>query len=527
MSSCTGACKNCCSLQSPEVFESLAASRHDELFSLLRNNASSINDITDSSASSLVQKDLERCVAQIKQCEREKRRLDGMLLFLSNQKKALGRLQENCRSLSAPVRKVPTENYTKVEGFQVAAVSHHWRTVALSTRAMWSDITLHNIPEQSQQLVVLDKLLELSDRHLLNIRVTSSKMDRPISTRLLPQSHRWVRVSLFRPYPVLLDDQATLSLSNIEYLESSVNFSAYGWPAAPKLRTLKVNGAQPEAWNAAGSYSLSANFTLGLTVRHLVLNRLPLNVTLEFISLSPNLISVDIEHCSLETIMNQPLLPCNSTLTTLSMVGCSSSVVEALFRQLQPGSRLTSMSVDCTEITGDGTSSFRFPHLAFATMIRRTSAKLQSLTLKEFTVSDPGIVQILEVIPSLTTLSIQAISKRILQSSTMIRMNANREPFTHLLVPNLVDLTLALDGTFSVSIRPFVEMIQSRWVFSGTEPSRRPLSGLKSVNVSVKCRLEDTELGPLKVLKGAGMDITLNDQRGIISLDVENDEYDF
>ncbi|KAJ7595357.1 hypothetical protein C8J56DRAFT_382463 [Mycena floridula] len=396
MSACTATCKKCCSFQSPEILQSLAVSRREELLSLFRNNASSINDITDSSVTSMAQQDLQRCLSQIQQCEKEKKRLDGLLLLLGNQKVALERIQEDCKSLSAPIRKIPAEllrnifvfleaeseiggDNPVVEGFRVAAVCHHWCTVAPSTNSLWNTIILQtHLPDDSLQLTVLDRLFKLSGRQPLDIDVVSPvpKLDSQMVARLLQQSDRWARAAFANYYPDLLDNQPSLSFASLQHLEIHLNSRFCHWPQTPKLHSLTLSGGSGTNWATIPNFSLPAN-NLGATISHLILEYIPLNFVLQFISRSPSLMSVTIEYCQVQTFQSIPLVACNSSVTTLSIFDCSTSVVEALFEHLQCP-QLISLDVHHTDVRYERVKqeTAKFPDLAFISMLRRTDRSL-------------------------------------------------------------------------------------------------------------------------------------------------------
>ncbi|KAJ7595318.1 hypothetical protein C8J56DRAFT_922089 [Mycena floridula] len=547
MSTCNGNCKSCCSLNSLPGFESLTTHRREAVMSLLRNNASSVNNITDSAISAMAEQDLQRCLSQIRHYEKEKRRLDGLLMFLENQKTALERVKDDCKSLGAPIRRIPREvlrnifvllegksqfgHVISVEGFQVAAVCRHWRTVALSTRSLWSDIIIQDsIPEDAQQLLVgLDRIFQLSGSHPLRVLVEcdSASDNSELADRLLQQSHRWKHATFVDDYDLFFP-ATSLSLPIIETLGihiDSILGRAVLWPPTPNLRTLTIHGGtiSYETWSTLPNLVIPTH-DLGVTVSHLVLSNIPLNMMLQFITRCPSLISLEIREIPVTTLENTPLTACNSTITALSTVGCYYPFIKALFEQLHCP-KLTSVDVDQVGTPNDSS----FPHFAFLSMLERSSAKLHSLTLKGFMISGSTMVKLLERIPTITTLTLHVTMYIFAEvpTSLLSRMDANRE-FARLLSPNLKELTLLIQphGLMRIQTRPFVDMIRSRWVPANASTSDLPVSGLKHVHATFEFELDDAELAPLKVLKGAGMDLVLADSRGSISLDSMIDDED-
>ncbi|KAJ7595352.1 hypothetical protein C8J56DRAFT_1159867 [Mycena floridula] len=534
MSACNGSCKSCCSLNSTPVFETLAIS-HDDMMSLLRNNASSIDDITDASIRASVmpkaRDDLRRCLSLIQRCEEERKRLEDLLAVLSTQREVLEEVHDSCQSLDAPIRRIPTEilskififletksqfanDRTNVEAFQVARVCYHWRTVAQSTRSLWSNITLFDsIPNGCQQLAVFDRHLELSGSHPLTIRVAASipRLGTQLVARLLQHSDRLIHTEFSQKYPELFNKQPTLSFANLQHLKIHLNCKDCPWPPTPRLQSLIITGGHRTQWAIQRLVQLPVN-DLGATVSHLVLMNLPLNLVLEFVTRSPSLMSLTIGRCDVKTLGNAPLIACTSPLNSLSTKECPASILEVLFQQLDCPN-LRKLAVDRGRVT-DGRGFYPFPH-TFVSLLNRNKPPVQQLTFKGFTVSEAAMVEILELTPYLRRLQLHASSILLGSASMLHRMHPNHKS---LLIPSLNELTLWIKKGVSKTFptQAFVDMIRLRW-----KPwTARP--GLKKVRVVLQFQLDDSDvtlLSPLKVLKAKGMEIELIDSEGEISLD--------
>ncbi|KAJ7586297.1 hypothetical protein C8J56DRAFT_944314, partial [Mycena floridula] len=541
MAPCTGSCKNCCALQAPPSFQSLDPSRHEEVLSLLRSNASSLGNTSESSIISLAEKDLADCISQIRLYDRERIRLYGILMSLRNQQKSLERLGKVCEGLRAPIRRMPAEVLqnifillegksrmagpkTNIEGFQVAAVSHRWRNVALSTKQLWTTITVdeRSSSNSAKQLQVLGRVLELSGSQPLSLMIsTGPNLNIQLAARLCVESHRWIRAVFnwnFRSQ--IWNNPATSWLPNIEHLTVTIDIVAPPHGTAspahstPKLHTLEVTGAQMYDWRRIQIlipppvFRIAQDVLTWTNIRQLILTLIPLNLMLNLISKCPNLTSATIKKCELLSLaVASPSSNHQSSLTTLSIIDCPITIVDSIFQQIN-FPQLTTLTIE-GNLAADDSS---FPFAAFRSMLHRTKAKLQSLTLDDVTISSSDH-HLFELVPSLTSLTIESTTG-LISDSILNRMNTNRELPARVLLPNLEKLTLRLMSGFTC--QAFVEMVESRWVVT---TMARHVAGLKKIIVDVEFQLEGLDLRPLKVLKAAGMEIMISDSRGLVSLD--------
>ncbi|KAJ7595354.1 hypothetical protein C8J56DRAFT_1159869 [Mycena floridula] len=500
MSICARSCKRCCS-QYASASKSPGPSRLEEILSLSRNNASSIDHISASSLIASTKTDVAECNHQIKRYEAEKIRLEGLLVSLRNQKRSLERLEEACQSLVAPIRRIPPEilrnifillgakckivnQKTSIDGFTVAAVSHRWRAIALSSKELWMDLTID--PFAVKQLGLLDRLFELSGQSPLRITMFGKAFDAPLVTKLLTQSHRWCYLdvaSLWHPREMLEDSRLNLiMLEDIRLrLAAAIRLDKIRHHT-PQLRSVAVTGLEYDIWQ-----NNQALFV-------------PIDATLNLISICPNLTSATIrasDIISLQIPHSSSIY--KSSLKTLSILDCSSEALDSAFSQVDYP-QLTSLTVE-------GKPS-EWSILTFAAMLDRTKPRIECLTLKNVAIAH---VAFLELLPSVTSLTLDTD----LSKSTLDRMNINLQSISQLLLPNLVELTLSSD---KLLVPNFIQMIQSRWL-------GLPTAGLKSVHVELTSQsLKNVDLTPLKVLKAAGMKFAISDSQGIVSLNIHDDE---
>ncbi|KAJ7595398.1 hypothetical protein C8J56DRAFT_1159888 [Mycena floridula] len=544
MAPCNAACKHCCTLKSasPALFQSLTATRRDKLMSLFRHNASALDEISDSSVVSTVEEDLAQCLAGIRHCEREKMRLDGMLLSLRNQKRSLEGLKGDCRGLLAPIRRIPPEilrsififvrplvriaedrTINKVDAFRLAAVSHHWRQIALSTRELWDDIgIIAGKLVQPSQLELLVTTLRYSGQLPLTMAV--SGVNDAITIAVSPYAHRFSRLTLKSPSSKLL----ALSFPNVRHLHLSANSltKLVHLESVINLGTLCLRGmSSQEKWNRWYNPQLPTIPTL----TNITLVQIPLNISLSFISHHPGLVSATIQSCS---IISHPSFQDSAPtlimpFTDFTIQNSTLPVMEAIMLKID-APKLKSLTVDT--INHPSASTFAPSDFGITSMLRRTNTKLQSLSLGGSHFASNMLIQLLDNIPSLEHLRLFGIlgASPVLSDAVLDRMNADLQPYSStrssLLVPNLVELDLSLQVSL-FSTRAFVNMVKSRWLVAATPSSDRSMNGLQRVHGLFRGSVIDqTALGPLRVLKSAGMDLVLSLSGKSISLDIEDME---
>ncbi|KAJ7580705.1 hypothetical protein C8J56DRAFT_1169086 [Mycena floridula] len=550
MAPCNASCQKCCVIksQAPALFQSLTIARRDELSSLFRHNASAVDSISASSVVSGVQEDLNQCIKQIRQVEKEKIRLEGLLLSLHNQRQSLEGLRDDCKNLSAPIRRAPKEvlrnifvllepkstilgrTTTKVDAFELLAVSHHWRNVALSTKQLWTHIYINmdQMPiDPGAQLRVLDRVFNLSGQEPLKLKLYG-KLREAVIDRLVPQLHRLSEASMGHypilsqiPLPCLKDLSTSVSgLTHLPLLET-----------AGQLRNLTLRVHRPQYLSRLSTKVFPPIPSLD-TIRT---RQIPLDIALHLLGHYANLTSFVIEFCFLSFVPGFSLpIKSSRSLKHLSIENSPRDILEDLFNQLDLP-QLISFTVNeiyCETLPNGLPRVNLFPRTNFADMLLRTKPQLQSLTLKGIGIEsedDLDIITILELLPSLETLVLgEVTTPAAMEDSTLARMNANVERYTstrsRLLLPKLTSLSLSLCEP-ALSTRPFVEMIQSRWVIVPMPSSHCSVAGLKKVHCFFDgFTFDQDELQPLRVMKSAGVDIKLSDDEGLVWLDLEEFE---
>ncbi|KAJ7575815.1 hypothetical protein C8J56DRAFT_900775 [Mycena floridula] len=167
-------------------------------------------------------------VSRIRRCNDE---LDQQKLYISaleNQRKILERHIEATKALTAPIRRIPVEILSRIFGFHcvggnlvmpakitlpdltIALVCFHWKNVAMSDQALFSDIGLEfdNFSEDPRYppdtlTRAVELLLKRSGSHLLSINIITGFFPRHGLAKawalITSQSMRWGKLALMVP----------------------------------------------------------------------------------------------------------------------------------------------------------------------------------------------------------------------------------------------------------------------------------------------------------------------------------------
>jgi len=116
-----------------------------------------------------------------------------------------------CQAASAP-------NFCPSFGVVASHVSHHWRTISLSTPLLWNDIRISK--RTRHPLLRLEAYLRRSYNCFLDILVDTSLSDiQPLMTLISGHSERWRRFSLETEYDHLATIEECLRCSSVPKLE--------------------------------------------------------------------------------------------------------------------------------------------------------------------------------------------------------------------------------------------------------------------------------------------------------------------
>jgi hypothetical protein len=221
---------------------------------------------------------LASCKIELTEYDKEISRLHSAIFVLEERKKNLGSQMQRLQKLLSPVRKLPREVLSEInflycdptfrigpDGIHapsrsIAAVCTYWRSIALSDRQLWTDISLDIRTTLEAQVVhqEIESILDLSKDALLTINLEDSEIEDHVDypgthassfTLLLAQSHRWkklrlaLRLTLWPAQLLLLG----LNLQNLESLEISSDTEAdevesfdSPFATAPKLTSISL-----------------------------------------------------------------------------------------------------------------------------------------------------------------------------------------------------------------------------------------------------------------------------------------------
>lgn len=191
-------------------------------------------------------------------------RLQDLIVALENEKENLKEQVRLAKSLMAPIRKIPPEilgqifmdhgvtnildfqlglREAYIPGFKIASICSHWRSIAVGTPGLWS-----NISTQESFVTLVEHLLRLSAKSKLNFQIKAGE-DAPVPAclpLLCDQANRWQSMSgwLIGRNGPLLEALSSIQrrLDSLQICSVVAPFEHYGaWvEGAQKLRTATV-----------------------------------------------------------------------------------------------------------------------------------------------------------------------------------------------------------------------------------------------------------------------------------------------
>ena len=478
-------------------------------------------------------------------CDEAIFKLQEKIIAFQNQKGTLRDHISLAKSLVAPIRKCPPEilrqiflahgitnilgsKRVDIPGFKLMSVCSHWRSIAMATAALWNDITVsiteHDSVWHPSHLPLAEKLLKLSARSLLTVTIDSSRSAAsvqevpPILPLLCEQADRWETLSGFCPSKVIWRPLSSLQgrLTSLRTFHLSLPFQKCSIciEGASELRALTLHSIE------ATSTSIPWNRLVQLTITESFLSQI-----LQSIAQMPNLLSLRVLTAKADN-RAQFMLPVQSNLVCLT-IGVNNATAEKGSRLLLDRLTLPRLHLLC--FTGTSSHSdfktnqdeHRWSSIQLPSLISRSSARITSVILCKIWMPTSDLISLLQIIPSLTSLSITEppyddsdTMKPIVTEELLLSIHChyrhNREP----LVPRLTSLVLEGCKLSAFSITTFVEVVQSRW---------KPLY---LVDVDVACikevRLTVSDgLVPfpgvvhmLMVLQKRGLDVFIKDKDG-------------
>ena len=391
-------------------------------------------------------------------------------------------------------------------------ICNAWRELAWSTPILWSSIQLDLMEYRVTPLdpALVEQWLVRSGTSPLSICVVSDQgrvpafesSTWPILKLVARHAERWRNAALKLPLylydPIIfikgrLPSLQCLRLSFEDKYDRRIQLGTFS--VAPRLSDFCLTGSN------LPHFVLTTNQLTKLTLRGI-----DAGACLDMLRRSPN-----VTHCAIQYVFHvgtvrNTLAP---HLETLELsCSASSETISNIFDSLNiPAAR----NISCRgQLEGD------FPHSHFISLISRSSCSLQQLSLANLVITHHHILECLQAVPSLRSLSLQALlipSDMVFRMLTRHSLDAGIPP----LVPNL-EIFECRDDTCPLDFAILADFLSSRsrgWhrnddtVDPLTIP--RPTAKLQSVIIEHKeCGVPNAHVSAaLHILVEEGMEISL------------------
>lgn len=446
--------------------------------------------------------------SELSSCEDQIAKLQCLLIDLRHNRNELKELIVVSRSVSAPVRKLPTEvlgvifkhyvhkdflppndtnssRFLDLDMLKIGWICSHWRAVALSHRSLWSQVTViwsdrrGGRGEASILSDVLKVLLKRSGEASLRItlidlaRQARLTPDHPVFLALSDQCHRWQDASLRVSRPVL---QALRQM--------------------PILRTLQlqVDGPGEETVDVFASAKMLGRATFFSDDLHKV--RLPEDVHTIVMSHFSRSLSDMAASCAqyskLTTLCLRAYDTCDIQTPNI-IVAPSVQVLMLDILRTQEGapflrnffasftlSGLKDLRIESTEnqVLWHRTGSVDdWPAKTFSDFCIRSGSPIRHLSLVKVSGSVPSMVASFRALPSLVSLIIaDRPAKPLITTELVTALTVGTHIFDTPLLPRLTKWKMKLSGerepgTALPEVSDIVQALTSRWRPSATSSS--------------------------------------------------------
>ena len=477
-------------------------------------------------------------------------RLQKLIACLENDRERLKDEIKIAKSLLAPIRKLtpdilrqvfiahgtsnilrPKPGKTTIPGFLVASICSHWRSVAIKTLRLWSNISIkmQKTPHLFWQAELVHHILILSGESKLDIAIfVMPGVAHPACISLLcKQAHRWQSLAgsivpgtaALDVYDPLSDVQGRLKSLKTSTILVPFRFHSKWIEGASELYKARVLDIDPTQittrtpWNRIVDLEIDGSHPSHIiqSLRHFRSLR-SLQVTYPCYRQDPN------------PVQQQVRSDLRSLTLLLRQADHKLELQMATFLDMLIVPKLDSLSIisnDPTYITNQGGISWSSRQLP--SLISRSSASITSFSLDRAWVPTNDLLALLNSMPSLISLFLREpsypysdIVPSMLQNELLsnLDLNQNLQP----ILPRLISLTLEecqLASDFSVSL--FVKVIQSRW-----KPSMDNVACIKTVRLTlVDGLVSRRDLPSLVMLRKRGLDISVEDVDGEVPLSEE------
>lgn len=501
-------CKSAPALRLPPV--PVASSR--TLVQLRSNNVPSPSEISGLSKLiseaeaqySLYDAEITRYNAEITRYDAEITRLTKITERLKVEQTHIDLYIRQHRSLSALVRRLPAELLTMIfeaccgdrdlhnnqlanpiglAPLNLGLVCRFWRDITLSTPQLWRSIcvVLDDAIENTVGIVKL--FLHNSLHYPLTIEIFDYNCDSmlmgpalDVAKTIALQCHRFkhLRLSGFQDtFGHLINGH---ELSCLESLYLSISQVASGLDLSLSLAGVAPKLCAVDLVNTISNISECQHVLTVLPfhrITHVKIEETYLESTLECLNMFPNATHVTLRMTD-HKLGDDVRSYFSNQISSLELIVChdggdGGSCLGPLFKSITFPS-LTSIAINC--LVGDDYTQSSWMHDPFMTMLSRSHCQLEQFTLQNLELSESQLLQILELMPALTSITIhdrEDVAQSVFTDTLLRRLAHSISPASYSneaspnkLLPNLTRIDFAPSPSFS-DYQVLADMIASRW----------------------------------------------------------------
>ncbi|KAK7433651.1 hypothetical protein VKT23_020657 [Stygiomarasmius scandens] len=490
--------------------------------------------------------------------------LESRIMYLRTKQEFLRGRKDRLTSLTAPIRRLPTEvlslifiNLCDDESgdiilgharykcrrsypFDITSVCHRWREVAIATPQIWSHIcldwSLGYYVNLGYLLYPLQMALERSKGSPLSLYVDmrcNEEYENPLLELLATQSHRWVEIRFLyldaHILPDSLDSDSTFpALQRLVFRDNDEDRLSFPsdltlFRNSPKLRALTIETAPQD-----GYASIDQRFPWN-QIRHLELHLDRCERVFKLLRLCYNLESIIFASFNAAAIRGSDIIS-----DGLEPQTSNASKVEfrmsAQTEDVEEGSIILSKLVDAITLPKvhtlmftrdtypDGSYQSQWPRSSIDSFFRRSKCSLTTLYIDGHALSDKDALALLTLTPALSHLRIQenkahsatrsspTISPLFLQALHAFGYSSFRAS-TAPLVPKLTSLHITTNGK-GLNDTMFTDMVVSRWIPEVDHADVVGVDRLRSVKLGVFDRtFDEGQRRRLECLESVGLKV--------------------
>ncbi|KAF5348993.1 hypothetical protein D9758_012738 [Tetrapyrgos nigripes] len=475
----------------------------------------------------------------VQNLEAEIHRLNAAIIVLQNKQELLHSRIEQCRSLLAPIRRIPPELLARIFSFacskseatdkldcpavRLSQVCKGWRELTHTTPSLWSSLSIDLITHDRWDV----RLIAMADHHLELSR--NSPLDVTLKLRyncdvslylfkaLSAHSSRLHSLCLYLDDPELLEDPYLLSCRNnlplLRHLNMRVICSTFSQKSVDVFKSAPLLEDFTICWHMFNEHDRQAPpISLPWSqLTRLKFRWLLTNAALENLSLAAQARHVTFERCRNDDFRDSSddypdVVHLHDNLRSLSIIiDIDDPELSVFFNFLTLPSLIHLTIAGSYDETTDPPSSENFSFTseqeAIMSFMSRSQCHLTSLSLENLPIQDMEVIAFLQNTPTLTEL---ALYEQEYENTTdapfftphlFDSLSVKYRAPSSTLLPRLKELDLQYHAC-SFPTTAFLPMIHSRWIPDVATATEMGVDCLAAVTLRPFMDEKDEDLGP-------------------------------